>query len=153
MKISRDASGKTTVDFMGSVLPDGRKIEDLLKNRLGNGLVDVLREFGIVGVTTYIGGIIMLYHFPKQGAFDKQVLYAISGIALLFLAALISYSRIKAQSAREKALIEMTQNTNNRLAEQLAKGMTNEQVAAIIQKIRQNQRDMLTAIFKQTIEK
>ncbi|MGI6278897.1 MAG: hypothetical protein ACOYJ8_03795 [Patescibacteria group bacterium] len=30
MKITVDASGKRTVDFMGASLPDGRKIEDIL---------------------------------------------------------------------------------------------------------------------------
>ncbi len=153
MKISKDASGKTTIDFMGAVLPDGRKIEDLLKNQLPNSLIGIFREFGIIGVATYIGGAIMLYFFPAQGDFGKQVLFAVSGISLLFLATFISYSRIKTQREREKSVIEMVQNANNRLAEQIGKGLTDKQIEAIIQKIRQNQRDLLTTIFSQSIEK
>lgn len=150
MKITGGALGKTTVDFMGAVLPDGTKIEDLLKNQIPNSLVGVLREFGIMGVVTYVGGAIMLFLFPVQNEFNRQLLYAISGLSLLFLASFISYIRIKAQRDREKSLIEMTQNTGNRLAEQLGKNMSNEQVVSITQTIWQNQKDLVTAISNQT---
>jgi hypothetical protein len=122
-------------------------IKGFFKYRFKDIIIDIFREFGFVGVVTYVGGAIMLYHFPKQDDFNRQVLYAISGLALLTLATFISYFRIKAQREREKSLIEMVQNTGNRLAEQLGKNMTEQQVASIIQKIRQNQRDLFTAIF------
>lgn len=48
---------------------------------------------------------------------------------------------------REQALIDMVKNTSNRLAEQVAKNLSEEQVAAIIQKIRQIQRDLITAVI------
>lgn len=148
MKITKDASGKTTVDFMGAVLPDGRKIEDLLKNRFANGLIDVLREFGIMGVITYVGGFVILVFFPFQENLTRQILFAITGLFLLSLSTFISYFRIKSQRDREKALIEMTQNTGNRLAEQLgSKGLTNEQVVSITQTIWQNQKDLIFAIL------
>ena len=118
-----------------------------------NNLVGVLREFGIMGFVTYVGGAIMLILFPIQADFNKQVLYSVSGLFLLSLATLISYSRIKAQSVREKAIIEMTQNACNRLAEQLGKNLTEKQVDAISQKIRQLQSNLISALFSYPEEK
>ena len=40
----------------------------------------------------------------------------------------------------------MTQNTGNRLAEQLGKNMNKEQVVSITQTIWQNQKDLISAI-------
>lgn len=147
MKITGDSSGKTIIDFGDSILPDGRKITDLLQHGLANTLTSVLREFGIVGVVTYVGGILILVFFPSQADFSRQVLFAFAGMWLLSLSTLISYFRIKANSEKEKALIEMTQNTGNRLAEQLGKSMTNEQVVSVTQTIWQNQKDLIFAIF------
>lgn len=135
------------MDRIMSDISGGENFGGLLKGQHQYDLVGVLREFGIVGVITYVGGAIMLFMFPVQSDFGKQVLYAISGLFLLFLATLISYSRIRAQSMREKSMIEMTQNACNRLAEQLGKNLTDRQVDGISQKIRQLQRDLLTAIF------
>lgn len=128
-------------------------IENFLKNKPQDNLISVLREFGIMGVVTYVGGAIMLFMFPIQSDYGKQVLYAVSGLFLLFLATLISYSRIKAQSMKDKAMIEMTQNVCNRLAEQLGKNLTEKQVDAITQKIRQLQRDLLVTVFNYRQEK
>ena len=149
MKISKDASGKTTVDFMGATLPDGTKIEDLLKRRIsiGNSLIEVLREFGAAGLVTYVGGFILLIYFPFIHELNSQLLFGFVGLFLLSLASFIAYFRIKAQRDREKALIEMVQNTGNRLAEQLGKNMTKEQVVSITQTIWQNQRDAFYTIL------
>lgn len=116
-------------------------------------LIDIFREFGLLGVVTYLGGVIMLYFFPRQNEFNLQVLYAISGLILLALATIILYIRIKAQREREKTLIEMGQNSCNRLAEQVAKGLPDKQVDTITQKIRQIHRDIFTAVFDHSIEK
>lgn len=130
-----------------SDLTEAEGLERFLKNKPHDSLIGVLREFGIMGVVTYVGGAIMLFVFPVQSDFGKQVLYAVSGLFLLLLATLISYSRIKAQSLKDKAMIEMTQNACNRLAEQLGKNLTEKQVDGITQKIRQLQRDLLTTVF------
>lgn len=150
MKITKDSSGNTIVDFMGAVLPDGKKIEDLLKNNISNSLIQVMREFGPIGVITYVGGFIMLFIFPFRSELNEQILFSFSGLFLLSLATYISYLRIKAQRDREKALIEMTQNSGNRLAEQLGKNMSNEQVVSITQTIWQNQKDLVEAVFEGT---
>lgn len=128
-------------------------IEILLHQQPQNGLIGILREFGIMGVVTYAGGAIMLFVFPLQNDFGKQVLYAVAGSFLLLLATLISYSRIRAQTAKDKAMIEMTQNACNRLAEQLGKNLSDRQVDGITQKIRQLQRDLLGVVFSIPQEK
>lgn len=136
-----------------SDITEADNIEGLLKNQQHDSLIGVLREFGIMGVVTYVGGVIMLFVFPFQSDFGKQVLYAISGLFLLLLATLISYSRIRAQSMKDKTMIEMTQNACNRLAEQLGKNLTEKQVDNISQKIRQLQRDLLATVFSYRSEK
>ncbi|HJZ04426.1 hypothetical protein A2634_03140 [Candidatus Amesbacteria bacterium RIFCSPHIGHO2_01_FULL_48_32] len=147
MNTTKDASGKAIVDFMGAVLPDGRKIEDLLKRGFTDSMVNVLREFGVMGVVTYVGGTLILVFFPFQSDLNRQILFAFTGLFLLSLSTFISYFRIKAHREREKGLIEMTQNTGNRLAEQLGKNMSSEQVVSITQTIWQDQKDLISAIF------
>jgi hypothetical protein len=125
----------------------------LLKTKSKNILLDVFRDFGAPGVLTYVGGVILLYRFPKETDQNKLIVYAVCGVSLLTLATIISYLRIKAQREREKLLIEMAQNSCNRLAEQLGKGLSDRQIDVISQKIRQLQRDMRDTIFNQPIEK
>ena len=109
-------------------------------------LIKVLKEFGIVGVVTYIGGLILLTGFIWEQNFQKQLLLGTVGVILLSLSVFIAYFRLKIQKDREKALIEMEGDTCNRLAEQLGKGLNDKQIFAIIQKIRQTQKDLLKAI-------
>lgn len=116
-------------------------------NLIQNSLIKVLREFGAVGLITYIGGLVILGGFLKEEEFQRQIVFGVVGVFLLFLSATIAYFRIKIQRDREQALIDMVKNTGNRLAEQVAKNLSNEQVAAIIQKIRQNQRDLIINIL------
>ena len=66
---------------------------------------------------------------------------------------LITYLRIKSQREREKSTTDLAQNSCNRLAEQLGKGLTDRQVDTICQKIRQIQKDTRLTIFDQPIEK
>ncbi len=152
MKTTKDISGKTIVDFEGAVLPDGAKIEDSLKNQFSSSLINVLREFGIVGVLTYLGGTVMFYLFVQQGEFNRQVLYGVLGLFLLFLASIISYFRIRVRRDREKFLIEMVEGSCNRLAEQLGK-VSSGKVDGVIQKIRQIQKELIITIFSHSIEK
>ncbi|MDP3988602.1 MAG: hypothetical protein Q8P80_05685 [Candidatus Levybacteria bacterium] len=116
-------------------------------------LVKVLREFGVVGVTTYIGGIILLTGFIWEQNFQRQVMLGIVGIILISLSVFIAYFRLRIQKDREKALIEMAQNTGNRLAEQLGKNLSKEQVVSITQTIWQNQKDLITAIVGKVKDK
>jgi len=116
-------------------------------NLIQNSLVKVLREFGVVGVVTYLGGLVILLGFLQERDFDRQILFGVVGLILLITSTFIAYFRIKIQRDREQALIDMVKNTNNRLAEQVAKNLSERQVDAIIQKIRQNQRDLVQAII------
>lgn len=109
-------------------------------------LVKVLREFGVVGVSTYIGGTILLTGFIFEKDLYKQISLGLVGLILIALSIFIAYFRLKIQKDREKALINMAESTCNRLAEQLGKNMNDNQVAGIIQKIRQTQKDLITAI-------
>ena len=113
-------------------------------------LIKVLREFGVVGVATYIGGIILLSGFIWEQNFERQVTLAVVGLILISMSIFIAYFRLKIQKDRERALIEMAQNTGNRLAEQLGKNLTKEQVVSITQTIWQNQKDLITAIVGKT---
>ncbi len=152
MIIAKDSSGKTIIDFEGAVLSDNTDIEKSIRNQFFSSVINLLREFGIVGVLTYLGGLIMFYLFIQQGEFNKQVLYGILGFMLLFLASFISHFRIKVRRDREKFLIEMVKDSCNRLAEQLGK-VPPAQIDGTIQKIRQIQRDLIETIFSHAIEK
>lgn len=124
-----------------------------MNNAISSSLIKVLREFGVVGVATYIGGIILLTGFAWERDFQREILLGIVGIALIALSIFIAYFRLKIQKDREKALIEMAESTCNRLAEQLGKNMTDNSIAAIIQKIRQTQKDLIIAIVSKTEDK
>jgi len=116
-------------------------------NLIQNSLIKVLREFGAVGLITYLGGLVILFGFLREEGFNRQILFGIVGVFLLFLSTTIAYFRIRIQRDREQALIDMAKNVCNRLAEQVAKNLSSEQVTAIIQKIRQIQRDLITTII------
>lgn len=117
-------------------------------NLIENSLIKVLREFGVIGLITYAGGVVLLIGFLREPNLTRQILLGIVSIILLFLAAAMSYYRMKIQKDREKALVEMVQNTGNRLTEQLGKNLTKEQVVSITQTIWQNQKDLIEAITK-----
>ncbi len=117
-------------------------------NQISESLIKVLREFGAVGLVTYVGGLVILLGFLQEGKdFNRQVLLGIVGLLLLFISTFIAYFRIKIQRDREQALIDMVKNTGNRLAEQVAKNLSNEQVVSITQTIWQNQKDLITTII------
>ena len=117
-------------------------------NQISESLIKVLREFGVVGLVTYVGGLVILFGFLQEGKdFNRQVLFGVVGLLLLFISTFIAYFRIKIQRDREQALIDMVKNTGNRLAEQVAKNLSNEQVVSITQTIWQNQKDLITTII------
>lgn len=121
-------------------------------DQLESSVVKVLREFGIVGLVTYVGSLIILFGFMREPNLTRQLIFGVSGLLLLVIATFIAYFRIKIQRDREQALIEMAKNTGNRLAEQLGKNMTNEQVVSITQTIWQNQKDLITTIIQANSE-
>ena len=94
-----------------------------------------------------IGGLVIVFGVFKEQNFQKQILFSALGFSILSLSAVIAYFRIKAQRDREQALIDMVKNTGNRLAEQVAKNLTNEQVVSISQTIWQNQKDLIATIL------
>lgn len=136
--MEKEATGVIRKATYKSLLNEMSKIHD--------SLIKVLREFGVVGVITYVGGLVILVGFVVEKNFERQVLFGVVGLFLLVLSAFIAYFRLKIQKDRERALIEMTQNTGNRLAEQLGKNMNKEQVVSITQTIWQNQKDLISAI-------
>jgi hypothetical protein len=118
-----------------------------MKLVFSESLIKVLREFGVVGVITYVGGLVILGGFLFESNLQRQLILGTVGVLLLFLSGAIAYFRLKTQRDREQALIDMTKNSGNRLAEQLGKNLTKEQTEAIVQKIRQNQRDLMEKIL------
>jgi hypothetical protein len=123
-------------------------LKEVVNKSINDNLMKVLKEFGAVGTVTYVGGFILLTGFIWERDFQRLIMLNVVGILLLSLSISIAYFRLKIQKDREKALIEMTQNIGISLAEQLGKGMDKEQVSAIIQKIRQSQRDLVKAIVQ-----
>ncbi|OGK16337.1 hypothetical protein A2862_03320 [Candidatus Roizmanbacteria bacterium RIFCSPHIGHO2_01_FULL_38_41] len=121
-------------------------------DQLESSVVKVLREFGIVGLVTYVGSLIMLFGFMREPNLTRQLIFGVAGLLLLVIATFIAYFRIKTQRDREQALIDMAKNTGNRLAEQLGKNMSNEQVVSITQTIWQNQKDLITTIIQANSE-
>lgn len=122
-------------------------------DNVGLSLTKVLREFGVVGVSTYIGGIILLTAFIIERDIYRQIIFGVVGLILITLSIFIAFFRLKIQKDREKALITMAESTCNRLAEQLGKNMTENQVAAITQKIRQTQSDLITSVVGKVDDK
>ena len=129
------------------------KTETNIKLAISDSLIKVLREFGIAGVVTYVGGLVILGGFLFEVNQQRQILFGVVGVLLLSLSVFIAYFRLKIQRDREQALIDMTKNSGNRLAEQLGKNLTKEQTEAIVQKIRQNQRDLMEKILGTSLEK
>lgn len=121
-------------------------------DQLQVSIIKVLREFGVVGLVTYLGGLIILLGFLREQDLTKQIIFGIAGLLLLAIATFIAYFRIETQRDREQALIDMAKNTGNRLAEQLGKNMSNEQVVSITQTIWQNQKDLITTIIQTNSE-
>lgn len=120
---------------------------------LGESIIKVLKEFGIAGVITYAGSLVVLRGFLIETNQNRQIIFGIVGILLLLFSVFIAFFRLKIQRDREQALIDMTKNSNNRLAEQLGKNLSKEQVEIISQKIRQNQRDLMNKILGTSLEK
>ena len=94
----------------------------------------------------------MLFGFMREPNLTRQLIFGVAGLLLLVIATFIAYFRIKTQRDREQALIDMANNTGNRLAEQLGKNMSNEQVVSITQTIWQNQKDLITTIIQANSE-
>lgn len=117
-------------------------------NVISESLIKVFREFGFIGVITYVAGLVTLLSLLWVNDFERQILFGIIGILLFILASFIAYFRIKAQKDREKALIEMGQNSSNRLAERLNENIQRDQVVSITQTIWQNQKDLIEAILR-----
>lgn len=86
-------------------------------------LVGVLREFGIAGLTVYVGGFIVfvmaLFRSKPVTPTDLAALivFLVVGCVFLGVAAYLSRTRTQARTERLRAVIEMTMETNNRLAE------------------------------------
>lgn len=114
---------------------------------ISESLIKVLREFGVIGVITYVAGMVTLLSLLWISDFESQILFGTIGIVLFILASAIAYFRIKAQKDREKALIEMVQNSSNRLAERLNENIQKDQVVSITQTIWQNQKDLIEKIL------
>ena len=131
----------------------GKNISTHVKYVLDESLIKVLKEFGIVGVITYVGGFVILGGFIFETNLQRQLLLGFVGSYLLSLSVFIAYFRLKIQRDREQALIDMVKNTSNRLAEQLGKNMTKEDIAGITQKTRQLQRDLMDRILGKSVEK
>lgn len=117
-------------------------------NVISESLIKVFREFGFIGVITYVAGLVTLLSLLWVSDFERQILFGVIGIFLFILASFIAYFRIKAQKDREKALIEMVQNSSNRLAEKLNENIQRDQVVSITQTIWQNQKDLIETILK-----
>lgn len=118
-----------------------------MTNEISGSLIKVMREFGVVGLVTYIGGLILLMGFFFEQNFQRQIILGIVGMLLLLMSIFIIYIRLSIQKEREKSLIKMSESTGNRLAEQLGKKLSEKSIEAIIQKIRQTQKDLMIAIM------
>ena len=112
-------------------------------------LIKVFREFGLLGVITYAAGLISLGNFLWIDNFNKQILFGVIGVTLFALSTFIAYIRMRKQSEREKALIEMVKNSSNKLAERINENVQKEQVSSITQSIWQTQKDLIQEIYRE----
>jgi F0F1-type ATP synthase membrane subunit a len=114
---------------------------------ISKSLIRVLKEFGVVGVLTYVAGLISLGNlFFGKTDFETKILFGIIGLVLFILAWILIYFRMKIQKDREQALIEMVTKTNEKLADKVGGNCTNEQIVSITQSIWQTQEDLIETI-------
>ncbi|MDO8511854.1 MAG: hypothetical protein Q7S57_01160 [bacterium] len=113
---------------------------------ISDSLIKVLREFGPIGVLTYVAGLVSLGGL-FVGDFKSKILFGVIGIALFILAWKLSCFRMNIQLVRESNLVKMVMESNDKLSEKLDKDRSNEQVISITQTIWQSQKDLVEMIL------
>lgn len=116
---------------------------------ISESLIKVLNEFGVVGVLTYVAGLISLRNLLfSEKDFKNKLLFGAIGLVLFVLSWILTYLRMKIQRERERALIEMVTKTCVKLADTISTNYTNEQIVSITQSIWQTQKDLIEKIVE-----
>lgn len=109
---------------------------------ISDSIIKVLREFGLLGVLAYVGGMIFVITLLFVDDFNKQILFGLLSLLLFILSTSIAYLRMKLQRDRDVALINQVGSTTKLLADKVGGNCTNEQVVSITQTIWQTYKDL-----------
>ncbi|OGE36986.1 hypothetical protein A3E45_01925 [Candidatus Daviesbacteria bacterium RIFCSPHIGHO2_12_FULL_43_11] len=115
--------------------------------------IEIYGAFGLPGLFPFIGGLVLLVFLPFQSNVESQKVYGILGLILMSISVLIYKIRSDRVTKIELGLINMTTETNKRLAEQTAKTMSIKERQDLLQKIRQINNDTARNISTNKIEK
>ncbi|HCU47613.1 TPA: hypothetical protein DIC39_00930 [Patescibacteria group bacterium] len=107
-----------------------------------DSLVKVMREFGLFGALTYVGGLISFINIIWVDSLERQILFGGIGLFLFTLSTYIVYFRMKVQLDRDVALIKQVGESTKILADKVGGNCTNEQVVSITQSIWQIHKDL-----------
>ena len=114
---------------------------------ISNNLIKVLKEFGVIGVLTYIAGLISLWNLFSQDELKQQILFGAIGLVMFIISSFIAYFRMKLHKERDEYLIKKVMESNSKLAEKINGNFTNEQIVSITQTIWQSQKDLIESIL------
>ncbi|OGW71072.1 MAG: hypothetical protein A2047_04320 [Omnitrophica bacterium GWA2_41_15] len=101
-----------------------------------------MREFGLFGALTYVGGLISFINIIWVDSLERQILFGGIGLFLFTLSTYIVYFRMKVQLDRDVALIKQVGESTKILADKVGGNCTNEQVVSITQSIWQIHKDL-----------
>lgn len=115
---------------------------------ISNDLIRVLKEFGPIGVITYVAGLLSLGNLFFSNDLYRQILFGVIGLVLFILSWILAYFRMRIQKDRDEALIKMVSDSNQALADKVGGNCTNEQVISITQSIWQTQKDLIEKLLE-----
>ena len=123
-----------------------------IRNSISESIIIVLKEFGVVGVLTYVAGLISLSNlFFIKRDIESKIIFGVIGLVLFVLSWILAYFRMKIQKDRDEALVKMVSDSNRILANKVGGNCTNEQVIAITQSIWQTQKDLIEKLSDEKI--
>lgn len=114
---------------------------------ISDNLIKVLQEFGVIGVLTYVAGMISLWNLFSQDELNQRILFGVIGLVMFIISSSIAYFRMKLHKERDEYLIKKVMESNSKLAERINNNFTNEQVVSITQTIWQSQKDLIESIL------
>lgn len=151
MKLYSNKDGKQVVDFGDAVSPDGKLIQPTLRGETKKELWEFYKDFGLTGAITFVAGGLLLGGGLVLGSTQDKAINAFTGLALMAIAAFISFIRSKSQSLRDRYISETTQASVRAVAETLVGVTDHHRINATLQKARQIHDHGLQAMANQPV--
>lgn len=109
-------------------------------------LKKALNDFGILGLISYIGAIVLIVVVYKKTNFNEQLIFGGIGLILLLFSGWVNYLKNKQETRKVLAFIDCSKHTAVTLASKLD-NKDKEQTVSITQTIWQNQKDLAEIVF------